>query len=138
VNEIFGDTSYFVALQLPRDPLHPIALRVASQLPTEIRIVTSDLVLTEFLAHFSKGDSLTRRQAVKTWRELHGDPNMNVVLALPELLEKSAHLYEQASDKHWSFTDCSSFVIMRERKIREALTFDHHFEQAGFQALMRT
>ena len=137
MNEIFGDTSYFVALQLSRDPLHGIALQVASELPSGTRIITSDLVLSEFLAHFSKGDSFTRLQAVKR-RELHDDPNVNVVLALPELLEKSARLYEQASDKHWSFTDCSSFVIMRERKIRNALTFDHHFEQAGFHALMRS
>jgi len=46
-------------------------------------------------------------------------------------------LYEQSSDKEWSLTDCSSFLIMRELKITEALAHDKHFEQAGFDALLR-
>ena len=40
-------------------------------------------------------------------------------------------------DKEWSLTDCISFVLMRERSVHEALAYDHHFEQAGFVALLR-
>lgn len=39
--------------------------------------------------------------------------------------------------KHWSLTDCISFVVMQQRGIRQALTFDRHFEQAGYEALLR-
>jgi predicted nucleic acid-binding protein len=39
--------------------------------------------------------------------------------------------------KEWSLTDCISFVVMNERKIRRALAYDHHFEQAGFEPLLR-
>jgi uncharacterized protein len=39
-------------------------------------------------------------------------------------------------DKEWSLTDCISFVVMKERGLTEALTADHHFEQAGFKALL--
>jgi predicted nucleic acid-binding protein len=49
------------------------------------------------------------------------------------LLRQAAALYKKYSDKAWSLTDCISFVIMRERGITEALTSDHHFEQAGFR-----
>jgi predicted nucleic acid-binding protein len=44
--------------------------------------------------------------------------------------------YAQHSDKHWSLTDCLSFIVMRENGITKALTGDHHFAQAGFQPLI--
>jgi len=47
-------------------------------------------------------------------------------------------LYAQRPDKEWSLTDCISFVVMRRHDITEALTGDHHFEQAGFIALLKS
>jgi predicted nucleic acid-binding protein len=38
-------------------------------------------------------------------------------------------------DKNWSFTDCISFIVMEQEGLIDALTGDHHFEQAGFNAL---
>ena len=46
-------------------------------------------------------------------------------------------LYARRPDKSWSLTDCISFVVMTDRGLTEALTGDHHFEQAGFRALLR-
>jgi predicted nucleic acid-binding protein len=40
-------------------------------------------------------------------------------------------------DKEWSLTDCILFVVMEQRGLREALTGDHHFEPAGFVALLQ-
>jgi predicted nucleic acid-binding protein len=45
-------------------------------------------------------------------------------------------LYDQRPDKAWSLTDCISFTIMQDYGLRDALTGDHHFEQAGFNMLM--
>jgi predicted nucleic acid-binding protein len=45
-------------------------------------------------------------------------------------------LYGQRADKSWSLTDCISFAVMEARGIRQALTADHHFTQAGFVALL--
>jgi predicted nucleic acid-binding protein len=45
--------------------------------------------------------------------------------------------YERRADKAWSLTDCISFQVMTQRGIVDALTADHHFEQAGFHALLR-
>jgi predicted nucleic acid-binding protein len=45
--------------------------------------------------------------------------------------------YHRHNDKKWSLTDCTSFVVMREMGITEALTGDTHFEQAGFVALLK-
>ena len=53
------------------------------------------------------------------------------------LFREALALYRQHQDKEWGLTDCSSFVIMRRLGLTESLTFDHHFEQAGFVALLR-
>jgi predicted nucleic acid-binding protein len=53
------------------------------------------------------------------------------------LLDQALELYHERDDKQWTLTDCTSFIIMRERSITEALTGDHHFEQAGFTALLK-
>jgi uncharacterized protein len=45
-------------------------------------------------------------------------------------------LYRSHQDKAWGLVDCIPFVAMREVGIHQALTFDQHFVQAGFQALM--
>jgi predicted nucleic acid-binding protein len=45
-------------------------------------------------------------------------------------------LYKSHQDKAWGLVDCISFVVMREAGVNQALTFDQHFVQAGFQALM--
>jgi predicted nucleic acid-binding protein len=45
--------------------------------------------------------------------------------------------YEERTDKDWSLTDCASFLIMEAEGIEEALTYDQHFAQVGFRALLR-
>jgi uncharacterized protein len=68
---------------------------------------------------------------------LQKDPNAILIAPDDSLFEDGIELYEQRSDKDWSLTDCISFVIMEERAISDALTADHHFEQAGFHALLK-
>jgi predicted nucleic acid-binding protein len=51
-------------------------------------------------------------------------------------LEQAVELYRKSIDKSWSLTDCLSIVVMREEKLIDALTADHHFMQAGFRALL--
>jgi predicted nucleic acid-binding protein len=51
--------------------------------------------------------------------------------------EGALRRFEERIDKNWSLTDCASFLIMEAEGIEGALTYDQHFVQAGFQALMR-
>lgn len=64
-------------------------------------------------------------------------PKVEVTPATRELFESGWNLYAARPDKDWSLTDCISFVVMQERGITDALTGDHHFEQAGFKPLLR-
>jgi hypothetical protein len=52
------------------------------------------------------------------------------------LFDRGIARFSQRPDKSWSLTDCISFVVMEERGIREALTADHHFGQAGYVPML--
>ena len=67
-------------------------------------------------------------------QDMESDPDTIIVKHNDDLYHKGLKLYAERPDKDWSLTDCISFVVMREHQITEALTGDHHFEQAGFKA----
>jgi hypothetical protein len=52
-------------------------------------------------------------------------------------MDRGLALYAARPDKEWSLTDCVSFLVMQDHGVTEALTADHHFEQAGFVALLK-
>lgn len=62
---------------------------------------------------------------------------MEIVSATSDLFRRGTDFFSARPDKEWSLTDCISFVVMNERGITDDLTSDHHFEQAGFQILLK-
>ena len=52
-----------------------------------------------------------------------------------ERAEKARKAFFRYRDKTYSFTDCTSLVVMQELKLKNVLTTDHHFRQMGFQVL---
>jgi predicted nucleic acid-binding protein len=138
VNEVFGDAAYWVGVLLPNDSLHLASLNWKKSAGSTYRIVTTDLVLTEVLNHVSRLGQRARIMAGETWLDISTSPRVVLIPSSESLLRKSVDLYMSHGDKSWSLTDCASFIVMRERKIQDALTFDRHFEQAGFRALLRS
>jgi uncharacterized protein len=49
-----------------------------------------------------------------------------------EDIRETWRVYQRFSDKGWSFTDCSSYVVMAKLGISDAFSFDCHFRQFGF------
>jgi hypothetical protein len=131
---VFGDTVYFLALLNPADELHPAAVQFsrAARQP----LITSEWVLTEV------ADALwqpaNRSRFGQLLSILTHSPSTEIVKAESALFRRGCDLFLARRDKEWSLTDCISFIIMKDRDITEALTFDHHFEQAGFKALLRS
>jgi predicted nucleic acid-binding protein len=78
------------------------------------------------------------REAAAAWAtRLPKDGKITVVLQSNGQFHRAVEFYRQRLDKEWSLTDCASMLVMKEETIVEALTYDHHFEQAGFRALLR-
>ena len=136
MTHVFADTAYWIALFNPRDQLHTRATQASAEL-TRVRIVTSDWVLTELLNGFAKSGPQVRSAASTAVVALRSNTNVTVVPQTRQAFTAALGLYRERSDKGWSLTDCSSFLIVRELGIDAALTSDKHFEQAGCKALLR-
>ena len=134
MRQLFVDSFYYIALLNPRDAYHERARAVA---PTIVgsHFWTTDLILVEIADAMSA--PRLRHYAAAYLRTLEGSPDTTIVRLTPDLFERALSLYEQRPDKEWSLTDCLSFVIMNDKGMTEALTGDHHFEQAGFLSLLR-
>ena len=129
---VFADTAYFIALLNGKDTAHALALSYARQSFREI--VVTDFVLLELADAFSRppdrGDFLTMDGHVRR------TPAYTVLPVSSDLLQRGRELFAARPDKSWSLTDCTSFVVMQERGLTDALTTDQHFTQAGFRALL--
>jgi predicted nucleic acid-binding protein len=136
VRSVFADTGYWIALLNPRDDLHQEAVAQSQRLGTT-RFITTESVLTELLNEFAKRGAVLRAAAVRLVNELQTHPRTSVFAQSHRRFQQAVDLYAERPDKNWNLTDCSSFCLMRERKMNAALTHDKHFEQAGFVALLR-
>ena len=130
---VFADAFYFVGLLNRADQYHARIVAAARQLREDV--LTTEWVLAEFADALAESSS--RRLVPQFIRALEQDPKVRIVRAGSELFQRGLQLYEERPDKEWSLTDCLSFVVMEEENIREALTGDQHFEQAGFIALLK-
>jgi predicted nucleic acid-binding protein len=136
MTQIFADTCYWIALLNPRDELHNRVQEISATL-SGVMILTSDAVLTELLNSFAEQGPHFRFVASTAVTVLKTDAKVIVVPQSRESFHQAFDLYCDRTDKDWSLTDCSSFLIMRQYGIDAALTYDKHFEQSGFKALLR-
>lgn len=129
---VFADSSYYLALLNENDEFHARATELT--VTVSARLATTVWVLTEV------ADALCRppaRRLVRPFmRDLQADHTVAIVPAGDALFEAGLELFARRADKDWSLTDCISFVVMRQRRLGDALTSDHHFVQAGFKALL--
>ena|SRR5579859_311849 len=131
---IFADTFYFLALLSPSDRAHGKAVAFTST--NTFCMVTTEWVVTELadgLANTRHG----RTEFLATLADLQADAGVTIVSCDHALMGEGVQFYAQRPDKEWSLTDCISFIVMQKQDITEALTGDHHFEQAGFVALLK-
>ena len=129
----FADTSYYLALVNPTDPAHGVAVDLAENFLG--RIYITDAILIELGSALSRGSD--RPVYLELLARLQSDQATTLIPASEALFRQGVALFAKRPDKEWSLVDCISIVIMKQRRLKEALTTDHHFVQAGFRALLR-
>lgn len=129
---IFVDTGYLLAVLHPADELFARAQSWARAITEPL--VTTEYVLWELVNALS--DPLDRPKAHAAVVEIRSSRNWRLFDATPLLFGEGLILHKVRSDKQWSLTDCISFVVMQREGLQQALAYDYHFEQAGFEALL--
>jgi len=132
MRKLFLDTGYLIALEKADDLNHQVALahwqNLRSNLPL---IITTSYVFDEVITFFNNRNR--HAKAVEIGKLLLESPSVKFIHIDEDMLHEAWRYFIQHSDKSFSFTDCTSFVVMKRQRIRAALTFDQHFVQAGFK-----
>jgi uncharacterized protein len=136
MTHVIADTGNWIPSLSPPDKLHSHAQEVSEQLGATPTVI-SDWVLTELLNSIAEQGPHLRMAAVDAAAVLRASGSVTVAPQTRESFEGALKLYRERPDKGSSLTDCSSFLLMRQFGIDKAPTFDKHFEQAGFAALLR-
>ena len=99
--------------------------------------LTHSYVIAELTA-LSHARGIAKESLVRVTNEILDDPKVEVIWADESLTMRAWSLLQDRQDKNWSLCDSVSFVLMNQLGITEALTTDHHFEQAGFIKLLES
>ena len=134
---LFVDAAYWVAMINPQDDLHERAISLSRSLD-DCLFVTTEMVMTEVLNFFAERGRAPRQLAANLVQRLRQDANTRIGAQTSDQFDDALEMYRNRQDKQWSQTDCASFRVMENDHITEALTYDQHFEQAGFRALLRS
>jgi predicted nucleic acid-binding protein len=133
---LFLDSSFLVALHNSNDPNHAKANSSFRNLWRDhpnLRPIYTDYIFDEFATILMV--RLNKTKAIQICEKVLADPTLTMYSIDEARFEKTWRTFKKFKDKEWSFTDCSSYTIMKEFKIKDAASFDHHFKQFGFDIL---
>jgi uncharacterized protein len=133
---LFADTFYWVALIHAKDQWHK-KVRSYSVSIKDYSLVTTDLVLVEYLNFFGKSDPYLKQGVVNFYQQIQAASNVEIIAVDSSLIESGVKLYANRLDKGYSLTDCISMIVMQQLGISKILTHDKHFTQEGFNIIFQ-
>jgi predicted nucleic acid-binding protein len=135
--EVFADTSGLYALVDKNDACHSAARKVVEVILREgRRLVVTDYVIDESVTLAkARGGPLVADRLLELIERSQG---IRIEWVGPDRFAATRAFFRKHADHAYSFTDCSSFVVMRELRLDQALTTDRHFGEAGMEVLLET
>ncbi|MXX55336.1 MAG: type II toxin-antitoxin system VapC family toxin [Gemmatimonadetes bacterium] len=131
---LFVDTAGWTAMADAADPAHEASRRERDAcLEGGGILVSTDYVIDEVLTLIRV--RLGLRAAAEWWAQIDASSRIRWERIDASRAEKARTRFFEWTDKDFSFTDCTSFVVMHELGLDKALTTDRHFSQAGFETV---
>ena len=134
MKRLFVDTGAWDAIADGADSNHELALLYRDEIAGQCYLVTTNYVLDELYTLLLM--NIGHRATVKFKQDLElliREKILEVVWVSEEVAMNAWDVFEQFNeDKRWSFTDCTSYTIMKEYGLTDVFAFDHHFDQMGF------
>lgn len=135
---LFVDTSGWASVFDSRQAEHQRAIALFKQFhQQQVRIVTTNYVLAELVALLDSPLKISRPQIFQIIDTIKTTSYLEAIHIDADIDRAAWELCKSRPDKAWSLVDCSSFVVMQQLNIQQALTGDRHFEQAGFIRLLK-
>jgi predicted nucleic acid-binding protein len=136
--QLFVDTSGWACLLDPKQPFHQLAAAIyRSTRQAGQQAVTTNYIIAELVPLMSSRAKIPRVDIIDFVDKLKAAAHIRIIHVDDATDDEAWQLLRARQDKEWSLVDCASFVLMKRLGIAEALTTDHHFEQAGFIRLLK-
>jgi uncharacterized protein len=124
---VFVDTGPWYASVVPGDPRHSEIMGWHKR--HSVRLITTDYVVDETLTLLrSRGEPA---RAIALGRQLLDLGAATVHFLVEDDIRKAWALFRDNPDRGWSFTDCTSKIVIERLHIKKVLTFDRHFREFG-------
>jgi len=134
MNLLFVDTAGWMSMADKSDHRHLDSIRIRDEwLGQGGILITTNYIVDETLTLIRI--RLGVEAAEKWWEQVSDSSRLQVEWISAEIAEKALGWFFRWRDQSFSFTDCTSFVVMRELRLKRALTGDKHFIAAGFEIL---
>lgn len=134
MEKVFVDTSGWVALFVENDQNHKKAVSIFEEIKnSKVPIYTSDYCIDETITTILARGS--HKQSVLAGEALFTSKIIKIVHVCPDYLQAAWELYQKYKDKMFSFTDVTSFAIMKGLNMKKAFAFDREFVQAGIELI---
>lgn len=139
MNKIFVDISAWSAVADAGDPNHEIALIYRDEIAERCQLIATNYILDELYTLMLVNQGYKDAVDFKNQLDIMKQEDILEIVWITEGIAMEAwNVFERFNiDKEWSFTDCVSFVVMKQQEIKEAIAFDHHFDQMGFLKNLR-
>ncbi|MGH7490915.1 MAG: type II toxin-antitoxin system VapC family toxin [bacterium] len=134
MRQVFVDTSAWIAIADGGDFNHETALSHRDAIAGSCQLVVSNYIFDELYSLMLRNQGYQETTRFKAQLDkMIATGILEMVWVTEALAAEAWAVFEKFNvDKEWSFTDCVSYVIMKQRNITEVFAFDHHFEQMGF------
>ena len=129
---IFIDSGAFLARYLSHDQYHQMAVDFWNEIKlSREHTHTSNFVLDEVFTLLGRraGHSFAAQRA----KNIYASKTLTILRPNQEDELKALSHFIKYADQFISFTDATSFVLMRREKIKRVFSFDKHFQWAGFR-----
>lgn len=132
---IFVDTGAFLAMFYSKDKNYLKAQNIKSEIQKNIhgKMITTNYILDELIT-LLRG-YIDHKKIITIVESIKSSTNIIIIWITKKVEENSWNYFKKYQDKEYSFTDCSSFVIMNLLGIKKAFSYDNHFSQAGYQRI---
>ena len=126
--KIFIDTGAFIALTDADDENHkPAKMYYKNAIEKGTRFLTTNYVVCETINYLRA--KISHSVAMIFWGKLRKSRLIETVYITPLIENEAFNIFKQYTDKDFSFTDCTSFTLMKSLKLNKSFAFDKHFEQ---------